>query len=71
MGDCAMIDHRPRSSYESDRLPHTKVTGRSAVRAAIGEELKRRFAVLKPLPQEMLALLVQVNAVQEDNDLSS
>ena len=71
MGDCAMTDHRPRSSYESDRLPHTKVTGRSAVRAAIGEELKRRFAVLKPLPQEMLALLVQVNAVQEDNDLSS
>ena len=71
MGDCAMTDHRPRSSYESNRLPHTKVTGRSAVRAAIGEELKRRFAVLKPLPQEMLALLVQVNAVQEDNDLSS
>ena len=71
MGDCAMTDHRPRSSYESNWLPHTKVTGRSAVRAAIGEELKRRFAVLKPLPQEMLALLVQVNAVQEDNDLSS
>ena len=66
MGDCAMTDHRPRSSYESDRLPHTKVTGRSAVRAAIGEELKRRFAVLQPVPQEMLALLVQVNALHED-----
>ena len=66
-----MTDHRPRSSYESDRLPHTKVTGRSAVRAAIGEELKRRFEVLQPVPQEMLALLVQVNAGQEDNDLSS
>ena len=60
-----MTDHRPRSSYESDRLPHTKVTGRSAVRAAIGEELKRRFEVLQPVPQEMLALLVQVNALRE------
>ena len=58
---------RPRSSYESDWLPYTKVTGRSAVRAAIGEELKRRFAVLQPVPQEMLALLVQVNALREDD----
>jgi hypothetical protein len=61
-----MTDHGARSSYEGDRLPHTKVTGRSAVRAAIGEELKRRFAVLQPVPQEMLALLVQVNALHED-----
>jgi hypothetical protein len=37
------------------------------VRAAIGEELKRRFEVLQPVPQEMLALLVQVNALREDD----
>jgi hypothetical protein len=61
-----MTDHRPRSNYESDRLPFTKVTGRSAVRAAIGEELKRRFAVLQPVPQEMLALLVQVRRQYHD-----
>ena len=35
-----MTDHRTRSSYESDWLPYTKVTGRIAVRAAIGEALK-------------------------------
>ena len=34
-----MADHRLRSSYESSWLPYTKVTGRSAVRAAIGEAL--------------------------------
>jgi hypothetical protein len=38
----------------------------SAVRAAIGEEPKRRFEILQPVPQEMLALLVQVNALRED-----
>jgi hypothetical protein len=37
------------------------------VRAAIGEELKRRFEFLQPVPQEMLALLVQVNALREDD----
>jgi hypothetical protein len=62
-----MADHHPRSNYESDWLPYTKVTGRSAVRAAIGEELKRRFEFLQPVPQEMLALLVQVNALREDD----
>jgi hypothetical protein len=36
------------------------------VRAAIGEALKRRFEVLQPVPQEMLALLVQVKALHED-----
>jgi hypothetical protein len=66
-----MADHRPRSSYESDWLPYTKVTGRSAVRAAIGEALRSRSKVPQHLPQEMLTLLMQVNALQEDNDLSS
>jgi hypothetical protein len=66
-----MADHHPRSSYESDWLPYTKVTGRSAVRAAIGEELKRRSEIPQLLPDGMLALLLQVNALQGDNDLSS
>ena len=65
-----MTDHRPRSSYESDWLPYTKVTGRSAVRAAIGEALKSRYEVPQRLPHGMLALLMQVNALHED-DLSS
>ena len=58
-GDCAMTGHRPRSSYESDWLPYTKVTGRSAVRAAIGEALKTRSEVPQHLPHEMLTLLMQ------------
>ena len=62
----AMADHRPRSSYESDWLPYTKVSGRSAVRAAIGEALKRRSEVLQPVPHEMLTLAMQVNALHED-----
>jgi hypothetical protein len=33
---------------------------------AIGEALKRRSEVLQPVPQEMLTLLVQVNALRED-----
>jgi len=69
-GDCGWQITAPRSSYES-WVPYTKVTGRSVVRVAIGEELKRRFAVLQPVAQEMLALLVQMNALQGDNDLSS
>jgi hypothetical protein len=57
-----------RSSYVSDWLPYTKVTGRSAVRAAIGEELRSRSKVPQHLPQEMLTLLMQVNASREDDE---
>jgi hypothetical protein len=56
-----MIDRRPRSSYENDWLPYTKVTARSAVRAAIGQALSSRYEVPRDLPNELLALLVQVN----------
>ena len=52
---------------EADFRPRPKATRRSAVRAAIGEELKRRLEFLQPVPQEMLALLVQVNALREDD----
>ena len=61
-----MTDPPPRSSCESDWLPYTKATGRSAVRAAIGEALKRRSEVPQHLPRGMLALLLQ-----GDNDFSS
>jgi hypothetical protein len=61
-----MTGHRPRSSYECDWLPYTKATARSAVRAAIGEALKRR-SELQPVPQEMLTLLAQANALREDD----
>jgi hypothetical protein len=63
-----MADHRPRSSYESDWLPYTKVTGRSAVRAAIGEALRSRSEVPQHLPHEMLALLMQMNAPREGGE---
>ena len=70
-GDCAMTDRSPRSSYESDWLPYTKATRRSAVRAAIGEALRSRYEVPQHLPHGMLTLLMQMNALREDNDFSS
>jgi hypothetical protein len=54
-----MIDRRPRSSYETDGLPYTRVTARSAVRAAIGQVLSSRYEVTQHVPREMLALLRQ------------
>ena len=66
-----MTDRSPRSSYESDWLPYTKVTGLSAVRAAIGEALRSRYEVPQHLPHGMLALLMKMNGLQGDNDLSS
>ena len=54
-----MTGHRPRSSYESDWLPYTKVTGRIAVRTAIGDALRSRSEVPQHLPHEMLMLLMQ------------
>jgi hypothetical protein len=54
-----MTDRRPRSSYETDWLPYTKVTARSAVRAAIGRVLISRYEVTQHVPREMLALLRQ------------
>jgi hypothetical protein len=63
-----MADRGPRSSYESDWLPYTKVTARYAVRAAIGEALRSRSEVPQHLSHEMLALLLQVNALREDDE---
>ena len=60
-----MTDRSPRSSYESDWLPYTKETSRSAVRAAIGEALRNRYEVPQRLPNGMLALLMKMNALRE------
>jgi hypothetical protein len=56
-----MADQRPRSSYESAWVPYTKVTGRTAVRVAIGDALKRRSEVPQRAP---LALLMKVDALR-------
>jgi hypothetical protein len=64
-GDCAMTGHRPRSSYETAWLPYTKVTGRTAVRVAIGEALGSSYEVPRDLPHDLLALLMQVNTPHE------
>ena len=61
-----MIDRCPRSSYESDWLPYTKETARRAVRIAIGQALRARFEAPQELSHEMRMLLVQVNAMHEE-----
>jgi len=63
-----MADHRAQSSYESAWVPHTKVTGRTAVRVAIGDALKRRSEVPRPVPQEILTLLMQVDALHQEDE---
>jgi hypothetical protein len=63
-----MAEQRPRSSYESAWVPYTKVTGQTAVRVAIGDMLKRRSEVLRPMPQEILTLLMQVDALHEEDE---
>jgi hypothetical protein len=56
-----MPDHRPRSSYEWDKLPYTKAAARCAVRNTIGQELRVRYEVSQDPPPEILALLIQLN----------
>ena len=53
-----MIDRRLRSSYESYRLPYTKVTARSAVRTAIGRALSSRYEVPGRQASDLLPQLV-------------
>ena len=57
-----MTDHRPRSSYELDKLHYSKAAARRIVRISIGQELRARSEVPHGLPDEMLTLLMQVNA---------
>jgi hypothetical protein len=57
-----MTEHGARSSYESDAQPYTKATARRIVRISIGQELRARCEVPQGLPDEMLTLLMQVNA---------
>ena len=50
-----MTDHRPRSSYKSDRLPYAKRAGWNVVRASIGQELTAHCEIIQDLPHSMLA----------------
>jgi hypothetical protein len=61
------MTNRPRSSFESDWLPYTKVTARSAVRTAIGQALSSRYEVPRDLPHELLVLLTRVNPLHEND----
>jgi hypothetical protein len=61
-----MTDHRPRSSYESDRLPYTKRAAWNVVRTTIGKELPTRCEILQELPSGMLALLMKLNEREEE-----
>jgi hypothetical protein len=61
-----MTDHRARSSYEWDAQPYTKATARRAVRISIGQDLRARCEVSQDLPDEMLTLLMHVNAPHEE-----
>jgi len=60
-----MPDHRPRSSYESDKLHYSKAAARSAVRNTIGHELRIRSEVPQDPSPEILALLMQLNQRHE------
>jgi hypothetical protein len=61
-----MTDHRPRSSYESDNLPRSKVAARSAMCKTIGQGLIARYEVPRSLPPGLLALLMQLNERPEE-----
>jgi hypothetical protein len=60
-----MADHGPRSSYEPEWLPYTKVAARRAVRMTIGQELRARYEVPQDLSHELLTLLTRLRK-QED-----
>jgi hypothetical protein len=57
---CAMADHRPCSSYESDNVPWSKAVARRAARNTIGQELKAFYSVPQDLPREILQILLQL-----------
>jgi hypothetical protein len=59
-----MTDHRPRSSYESEKLHYSKAAALRAVRTIIGQELRARYEVQSDLPPEMLALLMQLDTAE-------
>jgi hypothetical protein len=61
-----MADDRPRSSYESDNVPWSKAVARRTMRATIGQELKTHYQAPQDLPREMLQILLQFSAPQEE-----
>ena len=61
-----MTDHVPRSSYESEWLPYTKVGARRAVRVTIGQELRARYEVPQDLSREVLMLLMRLREREDE-----
>ena len=61
-----MTDHSPRSSYKSDNVPWSKAVARRATRTTIGRELKAYYELPLNLPQEILTLLMQLNAWHDE-----
>lgn len=61
-----LLDHYPRSSYELDNVPWSKAVVCRSARTKIGQKLKALDQVPQDLPQEMLTLLIQLNAWHEE-----
>ena len=60
-----MTDHRPRSSYEPEQPPYTKVAARHTVRVIIGQELRAYHELPQDLPHELLTLLTRLRETEE------
>jgi hypothetical protein len=62
-----MTDHGPRSSYEPEWSPYSKVAARRAVRMIIGQELRACYEVPQDdLPHEVLTLLMRLRERKDE-----
>ena len=61
-----IIDYSPRSSYEPEWLPYSKVAARRAVRMTIGQELRARYEVPQDLSHEVLTLLMRLREREDE-----
>jgi len=61
-----MTDYGPRSSYEPEWLPYSKVAARRAVRTTIGHELRARYEVPQDLSHELLKLLRRLREREDE-----
>jgi hypothetical protein len=55
-----MTHHGPRSSYEREWLPYTKVAAERVVRMAVGQELRARYEARQDLSDEVLTLVMRL-----------
>jgi|HubBroStandDraft_4_1064222.scaffolds.fasta_scaffold481668_2 hypothetical protein len=66
-----MTDYGPRSSYEREWSPYTKVTAERAVRMAIGQDLRARYEVSQDLSHEVLTLVMRLRERDRENRVLS